>query len=628
MNPSSFATYFDTNNPLDALRVLKEADAFDSSNHCSHGWKFWEASGDQERAVTQAVVMDKVGTEGKAWFVHGDRCDLRRGPNWIIAEGWICRGKMGKIGVLIHAFIPESEVSKPNPEDEEAAHEFLRSKNDRNNRDLQNSLLWKAAEALARTSQLKGGEVVRGFVSDLLTIASPVWVKTPEGARQLGATTCELGLTTAAKSQRERMLREWLECGKYDTGRKTVAGLTAGVEKIEGGGWVLRKGLLPSWDLSWIVLDNMPPHAIDSQIESRRDGVVTITAIRNAELWARARLKLLSNPSQPFDETLYKCTLLKEYDSKLIARFAFAIYTYGATTDERYDAKLIEPESGDEELLAMLKIVLRSNLSRETTFTVPPHLWSEIIRCGKLLEENYGCEDVPLLLRSTPYKISLLTYCFALLEGFKDPEQRHVKLAYDWLDYCARDIELDKYVVTWRGQHLLADEEYNVAKTRLQEWISQDVKEHGGEGQDTYTYLFVEYVAKNSTVQRDELAAHLEVDPKTVTAKANNLKGLGLLRSDKDGYHFTAKGVRFFKRWLDSPDAPHSPGSSAKEGTPRDGEEGGLGSKSEVIKGIKGVKSCEVCGKPDAQTITRIGEHTSHDLCSEHNNSHPGSLSG
>jgi hypothetical protein len=26
--------------------------------------------------------------------------------------------------------------------------------------------------------------------------------------------------------------------------------------------------------------------------------------------------------------------------------------------------------------------------------------------------------------------------------------------------------------------------------------------------------------------------------------------GLGLLRSDKDGYHFTAEGVRFLRKWL------------------------------------------------------------------------------
>src|SRR5205814_231006 len=110
-----------------------------------------------------------------------------------------------------------------------------------------------------------------------------------------------------------------------------------GAEKIEGGGWVLRKGLLTSCDLGYLVLDNTPPHALDSQIESRRDGLVTINAIRVAELWARTRLKLLSNPIRPFDEMMFRCSLLKEYDSKLIARFCFCIYTYGISVDERYN---------------------------------------------------------------------------------------------------------------------------------------------------------------------------------------------------------------------------------------------------------------------------------------------------
>jgi len=62
---------------------------------------------------------------------------------------------------------------------------------------------------------LRGGEVAKGFVADLLTIASPVWVKTPESERELGATTCELGPSTNYKSQRARFLTSWLGAGKY-----------------------------------------------------------------------------------------------------------------------------------------------------------------------------------------------------------------------------------------------------------------------------------------------------------------------------------------------------------------------------------------------------------------------------
>jgi len=569
MDPSAFATYFDTNMPRDSLRILIERRI---KPGCPAWWNSVVCTGEDERAVTQAVVMDRQGIEGRAWFVHGAKCDLKRAPNWVIAEGWLCKGKMGKIGVLVYAFTPESEVAAPKPEDVEKAKLKLCSLVNLDDEGLEESVLWKIADALQRQSQLKGNEIAKGYVSDLLTIASPVWVKTPEGPPQLGATTNELGPTTTAKSLRIRMLREWLESGKYDTGRKTPAGLTAGAEKTEGIGWIVRKGLLPSMDLSWLVIDNMWPHALDNQIESRRDGVVTITAIRNAELWARTRLKLLSNPSQPFDEVLYKCTALKVYDSKLIARFAFALFTYGVSTKERYSKEITRPQPGDAELLEAAKTVLKWNLSKEITFTVPEALWPIIMEYGKKLEETYGCEDIPLLLRSNPYKLACLAYSFALMEGTEDPTDRHVRLAYEWLDFCAKDIELDKYMEWWRSQHLLSDEEYNAAKAKIEYEVAADVKEHGGSTEESYTFKLVEYLVKNEKGQRDELAAYLDIDAKTVSRKANLLKGLGVLRSSMDGYHFTAKGVRFFKRWFNEgvavPNVPNAPTFEGHRGFP------------------------------------------------------------
>jgi len=547
MDPSAFATYFDTDIPRDALRMLTERGI---KHGCPAWWNSTVCKGEDERAVTQAVVMDRRGIEGRAWFVHGPRCDLKRAPNWIIAEGWLCKGKQGRIGVLVYAFTPESEVATPKPEDVEKARFKLQSLVNPNDEGLHASVLWKVAEALQRKSNLKGSEIVKGFASDIITVGSPVWVKTPEGPAQLGATTCELGPTTAAKSLRVRMFIDLLESGKYDTGRKTPAGLTAGAEKTEGMGWIVRKGLLPSMDLSWLVIDNMPPHALDSQIESRRDGVVTITAIRSAELWARCRLKLLSNPSRPFDETLYKCTALKTYDPKLIARFAFALFTYGVSTEERYSQEIVKPQPGDSELLEAAKTMLRWNLSHENTFTVPDRLWPTIMEYGRKLEETYGCEDIPLLLRANPYKLALLAYSFALLEGAQDPTDRHVRLAYEWLDFCAKDIELDKYVEWWRSQHLLSEEEYNASKAQIESEIAADIKEHGGGKEEAYIFKFVEYLAKNEKGQRDEIAAYANIEPQTVSVKARLLKGLGLLKSDRDGYHFTAKGVRFFRRWF------------------------------------------------------------------------------
>ena len=604
-DPSAFATYFDTNNPIDALSVYAEKRAF---SRCAEWRKKVIYRGRDERAVTGALVYDLTGREGRAWFIHGERCDLRRAPNWIISEGWLCRGYKGRIGVLIQAFVSESEVMAPPAEEVERAQSVLKALTDAGN-GLEGSTIWRIAELLRRKVNAKGEEVRKGFAADLLNIASPVWVKTPEsGDRELGATMCELGPSTNYKSQRARFLVEWLGAGKYLRGRKTEAGLTAGLEKVEGLGWVAKKGALPSADLSFIIVDNAPPHALIEQIESRRDGIVSMAGIKSMEIWARTRLKLLNNPLQPFDELVYKCVSLKMFDNKLIARMAFAIYTYGVNIEDRYDPSVCSLTAEEEAVLEAARTVLRWNLSQETTYTVPLSLWPKIMQYSKQLESKYGCEDIPLLLRNIPYKMAVLAYCFALLEGETDPSERHYTLAFEWLDFCARDIELDKYAEVQRSLRNLNDEEYGKICKVVEEDIGKDVKEHGGEREDSYLYRLMDYLVKHGTARCDELAAYLEVDNRTVMRKAQLLKGLGLLRSSKDGYAYTPKGVRFVKRWhprvTDVTDVTTSEGHTRVEGAPEASltpESGDMNDMSDTNK-----HQCERCGGPATTCIMRV----------------------
>jgi len=547
IDPSAFASYFDTNNALDALAILVERGRV--APDCA-GWRrFGQVEGEDERAVTQATVTDRQGSDGRAWFVHGPKCDLKRGPNWIVAEGWLCKGDKGHIGVLVKSFTPESEVIKPSKEELEQAKAVLRAVP--KGEGIRESAVWKIAEALRNKDQLKGSDAMKGYSADLLTIGSPTWVKTPEGAAELGATTEEMGPTTTGKSKRILGEIAWLGAGKYGRGRQTEAGITAGAEKIEGIGWTARKGLLPSMDLSFLVLDNMWPHALDSQIESRRDGVVVLATIKGAEMWARCRLKLLSNPVVPLEEKMFKCAALRAYDSKLVARFTFVIFTYGASTKERYDPTIKKSSKENEELLAAARIVLRANLSVETTFTVPESLWKKIMVYGQELEEKYGNEDIPLLLRSTPYKLSVLTYAFALLEGEDEPTETHVTSAYEWLVMCADNVELGEYTTQWRKQHDLSDEDYAILRTSIEGIINDETEFSGGSQEETITYRFIEYIAKNERGQADEIAAYADnIDAKTIKRRASILKGLLILKSGREGYNFTARGVQFFKKWF------------------------------------------------------------------------------
>lgn len=568
MDPSAYASYFDTNNPKDALRILTERSL---RPLCMTWLKAARIKGEDERAVTLAIVIDRQGTEGRAWFVHGPKCDLKKAPNWVTLQGWLCHGKKGHIGVLVNKFTTESEVSTPPKEKLEHARTVLRQYANSSTTTLKESTIWKIAGALKQRSQLKGIEIIKGYASDILTAGAPTWVKTPEGQPQLGVTTCELGPTTTAKSQRENELISWLGAGRYKAGRMTEAGLTAGAEQMKGFGWILRKGLLPSMDLSLLTLDNMPPWQLNKQIESRRNGVVELTSMKGAELWARCRLKLLGNPLKPFDETVHKCVALKIYDPKLIARFAFAVFTYGVSLEDRYNPEIQTLTAEQETLLDAARTVLRWNMSKERTYTVSPELWPLVMRLGRQLEERFGCEDLPLLLRSTPYKLGVVAYPFALLEGYEEPGESHIQLAYEWLKFCAIDIELGEYVTEWKRRHELSEADYIEIVEKLHERFAEEVKLHGGPENEAPTYKIIEYVARNMPATRDEVAGYINMVPKTVTEKVQLLKGLGILRSDKDGYHFTAKGVRFLRRWLPSmrqvTDVTHDPSPVREKGS-------------------------------------------------------------
>jgi DNA-binding MarR family transcriptional regulator len=535
---SAFATYFDSDNPKDAWKILKQ-------NGTVTGCDMVSVKGDRETAITQAMVSDRRGSEAKAWFVYDqEKCDLRTSPNWIYSQGWLCRGKTGRIGVLVTEFQAESEVMMPKAETVEASKEYLRSITTEDE-----ATVWKVARALHKKSNLKGLEATRGFVSDLLFTGAPVWTKTPEGPPIIGMTSLELGESTTAKSQREREVVDWLKAGKYESGRKTSAGLAAGAEKIEGIGWVMRKGLLPSADLSFIILDNMFPHALDEHIESRRNGVIELSTIKSCELWGRTRLKLLSNPALPFDQHLHKCVALKVYDSKLIARFTFVTFTYGEKPDVRYDPKIEELSEQDQAVLNAAWNVLRWNLSQEITYTVPTKLWPKIMEYSKQLELTFGNEEIPLFLRANPHKIATCAYCFALFEG-TEPAERHVEQAYQWLTECGVDMELDEFTEDWKKEHILSEKEYLDLKLMIEAQTADDMEEHGGELRDTELFKFFEHIARHGQAQMEEIAAAIKLSDATVKRRAKDMKGLGLIQSSIKGYFLTPKGVRFYKRWL------------------------------------------------------------------------------
>jgi predicted transcriptional regulator len=535
---SAFATYFDSDNLRDAWKVLKE-------NGTVTGCDKISVKGENETAITQAIVSDRCGNEAKAWFIYEpEKCDLRTSPNWIYSQGWLCRGKTGRIGVLVTEFQAESEVMMPEAETVEASKEYLRSITTEDE-----ATVWKVARALHKKSNLKGLEATRGFVSDLLFIGAPVWTKTPEGPQIISMTSLEVGETTTAKSQREREVVDWLKAGKYESGRKTSAGLAAGAEKIEGIGWVMRKGLLPSADLSFIILDNMFPHALDEHIESRRNGIIELSTIKSCELWGRTRLKLLSNPALPFDQHLHKCVALKVYDSKFVARFTFVTFTYGEKPDVRYDPKIQELSEQDQAVLNAAWNVLRWNLSQEITYTVPLELWPKIMQHSKQLELTFGNEEIPLFLRANPHKVATLAYCFALFEG-TEPTERHVEQAYQWLVECGVDMEMDEFTQEWTKEHMLSDQEYLGLKLTIESRTTEDIEEHGGELRDSELFKFFEHIARHGQAQMEEIAAAASLSDPTVKRRAKEMKGLGLIQSSIKGYSLTPKGVRFYKRWL------------------------------------------------------------------------------
>ncbi len=281
------------------------------------------------------------------------------------------------------------------------------------------------------------------------------------------------------------------------------------------------------------------------------------------DIWSRSRLKLLSNPIVDFNDLVFKCVALKMYDPKLIARMTFAIFTYGVEIDERYNPVIYNLSREEEEILNSIRIVLRWNLSKEFAYEVDEKLWPLYMDLSKELEELFGVDDIPLLLRNIPYKIAVLSYSFALLEGYEYPEERHVYLAYRWLYETALDIQLNEYAENKRRQSTLSDEEYQSIKSIIEEEMEKDKDRHGGNIEETYIYKMLKYMVEHESPQRDEIAAYLDVSDKVVKERVKLLKGLELIRSSRKGYSFTAKGVRFIRKWFEElhkvPQVPYDP---------------------------------------------------------------------
>lgn len=221
------------------------------------------------------------------------------------------------------------------------------------------------------------------------------------------------------------------------------------------------------------------------------------------------------------------------------------------------------------------------------------------------MELKFGNEEIPLFLRANPHKISTLAYCFALFEG-TEPTERHVEQAYEWLNGCGEDIQLDEFTALWKEEHTLSDEEYKTLAETINTTIFEETQSAGGEFKETDVYGFLEQVARHGQAQMEEIAATLRVSDRTVKRRAREMKGLGLIKSSKDGYFFTVKGVRFWKRWIKElkavPNVPVDPilrrqGSGGKQVelptrdtlTPKSGDNRVIGDNSiaNVLKQLK-----------------------------------------
>jgi DNA-binding HxlR family transcriptional regulator len=532
-----FSYYFFTNS-LDKPQFL--------SNYakCNLWQKYVTAKRENEVTIIKALVADLKGTEVVAQFINGPKCDLSKLPSWIDGEGFISTAERNKIIINIFAFSERAQVLPPSPEEVEKARSILQKYSSKYPSKLE--YIFFLGDLLRKKSQLKGKEATVGFVANLILDALPVWVKTPEGPPNLPGIIIEIGHTTTAKSQRDISFVNWVGAGSYKKGRQTEAGLTVGLEKIERLGYVARKGILPSSDLSSLILDNMPPDLLLSQLEALRNGLVEIYGIRSARFYARTRVKLLQNPRCPITENLHPCVALKMYDKRIIARSLFAIVTAGEKNEVRYNPEIYQLSKEEEELLEAARIILRYNMAFEVTFEIKDEkLWAKVMHLSKELDDTFGNEEIPLLLRNIPHKISALAYAFSLLSGKEKVGEEDIEVATEWLHNCALKLELDKFTQEWKEQNVTTESEIERIKEKLKELIEKEVKEVGGTFDDVSYVFILRTIAKSGSVHLAELQNE-GISRSTLLRRIAELKQLGLLKTEQ-GYRLTSKGIAFLK---------------------------------------------------------------------------------
>jgi hypothetical protein len=408
-------------------------------------------------------------------------------------------------------------------------------------------------------------------LANLLAYHSPLYIIW-KGERIPGwVHIANFGDTTVGKSQIPRKIRAFTRLGVYvvvETSART--GLLYFIDQSKEG-HILGFGELVLADRTLAIIDGydrMDPQEKAEFRESYRQGFLKVRRVVSGSAPMRTRLISCENVKNPLRNYLYPCrSLLENYDKPSIARIDLAVpYSQeDVSTEQIYKRPSPKPEwfYDFQEALTLNILLTWSRKPEQIRFT--PEAETAILEHAKMLDEEYGVAELPLVSKDFDKKLSKLSASYAAFRHSYDENlnliitKEHVNRVVQLIEelYASEGMRLDQYAEIMKHRSTLSKEEYEEIKEEIEKQVTQEKIETGpGRPAIPITEIFLDEILIRGSLTASEIAAiaqgdlGTQISQKTIGDRMKIFKKHHLIvTSGRRGYVLTAKGNQFLRRY-------------------------------------------------------------------------------
>ena len=411
----------------------------------------------------------------------------------------------------------------------------------------------------------------------LMTYHSPLFMEFNETLIRGYLEVVVIGDTGTAKTTlAEAILRATRLGQKITASSSSRAGILYSLDDKINDKRVIRWGILPLNDRQLILIDESQKI---NEIEwgemstVRERGLLQVNRSVTGEHPAQTRLICLCNPSDYKSMTahVFGVTALTFIPPPDLRRFDLAIVA--AKDDVSMDVINELKVDKDSVPQSITPDLLNASVSwawtrRPDQIKIVPAAARLIADKAREFTSKYASSDIPLVSMDMMAKLARLsTSLAALLHSTDDTHEEiitqteHVEYVCDLLTeiYDHKNCQYDQYAQTQESESGLNDQDYEEIVKAIE----------GAEEKEIYNESFqslFKMLLSTTSISRSDIVARLDIGEKAVNQRIKLLKHFRLVRTGKNGYIKTPRGIQFLKRYLLN--LEDQPGTQRNVGTP------------------------------------------------------------